>query len=432
MSKEFTKSNDFLKYAEERIPLASQTFSKSKVQMPIGAAPLFFKSANGAMTIDIDDNEYIDFVSSLLCINLGYNYPKVVEAVTEQLKTGTIFSLPGTLEAEVADLLINNIPSAQSVRFGKNGTDVTSAAVRIARAYTKKKIIITCGYHGWQDWYIGTTSKNEGVPEEVSSLTKSFKYNDIESLKEVVTKYNGEIACLIMEPMNTDYPKEGFLEKVREICTQNKIVLIFDEMITGFRFSNGGAQELFNVTPDLSCFGKGIANGYPLSAIVGKKEIMKKMEDVFFSGTFGGELLSLAAAKATINEITSQNVVSKIKDKGQYLIDSLKKLINEEELTDYFEVKGHPSWSFFVIKESSSYDVWTLKTLYIQEMIQSGIYTFGTHNLSYSHTKEHIDILLNAYQKFLALFKSKVLSKESEIEHLLNCKPLQPLFKVRN
>ena len=426
----YQQSTKRFEEASKVIPLASQTFSKSITQLPLGAAPLFIEEAKGSKIKDIDGNEYIDFVNSLACITLGYGHEKVVSAVKKQLDNGTIFSLPGTLEQEVAQSLIDLVPCAEMVRFGKNGTDVTSAAVRLSRAYTKKNIVLSCGYHGWQDWYIGVTTKNLGVPEEVSRLTKTFQYNNIESLKKLVNENKGDIACIIMEPMNVEYPATGFLEQVREIATKENIVLIFDEMVTGFRFSNGGAQELFGVIPDLACFGKGIANGYPLSAIAGKKEIMTMMEDIFFSGTFGGELLSLAAGKETMSLLASEKIIDSINRQGEYLIHELNSLIEEYSLQEYFDVKGHPTWSFFIIKESEHYEGFNLKTFFLQEMLLNGIYTIGTHNMSYAHTKDDIDKLIGAYRSFFNIFK-ELINNNEDVKNYLCCDPIKPLFKVR-
>ena len=268
----YKMSEDWLQRAEQTIPLGSQTFSKSRTQYPVGISPLFIEKAKGSRIIDIDGNSYIDMVNALASVTLGYADKQMNRAIRKQLKNGVSFSLPGRLEVEVSEKLTQLIPSAEMVRFGKNGSDVTSAAVRISRAYTGRDHIAVCGYHGWQDWYIGSTTRNKGVPHSVAALTHKFDFNDISSLELILEKY--PCAAIIMEPMNSSFPENNFLEKVRELATKHGSVLIFDETITGFRFSAGGAQEMFRVTPDFSTFGKGMANGLPLSAVVGKKEIM--------------------------------------------------------------------------------------------------------------------------------------------------------------
>lgn len=239
--KKFNHSLENLVRFEKSIPLGSQTFSKSKLQYPAGVSPLYLdKPINSAEVIDVDGNVYIDFVSSLASITLGYQDEDVQNAVQKQLlETGPILTLPNKLEVEVAELLIEMIPCAEMVRFGKNGSDATAGAVRLARAVTGRSIVAVCGYHGWQDWYIGSTSMNLGVPQEVRNLSKKFIFNNIDSLKNLFIEYPQKIAAVILEPMNTDYPAPAFLEEVRDLCTQNETILIFDETVTGFRFSNG-------------------------------------------------------------------------------------------------------------------------------------------------------------------------------------------------
>src|SRR3990167_6285478 len=273
-SKRYKLSQQLHEKASKVIPLGSQTFSKSKTQYPYGVSPYFIKKGKGSHVWDADNNEYVDFVNALAAITLGYNDPDVTNAVKAQLEEGTIFSLPHELEMQVAEKIVEMVPCAEMVRFGKNGSDVTAGAIRLARAYTKRDHVAVCGYHGWQDWYIGSTARNLGVPKSTRDLTHVFTYNDIDSLNKIFKEYPDQVAAVIMEPMNTTEPLDGFLEKVRELTHKNGAVFIFDETITGFRYANGGAQEYFGVTPDLATFGKGIANGYPLSVLAGRKDIM--------------------------------------------------------------------------------------------------------------------------------------------------------------
>ena len=305
-SNRYNKSHSLLQRALKIIPLGSQTFSKSVTQYPIGVSPHFLSKGEGAYVWDVDGNRYIDFVNGLLSISLGYNDPDVNEAVQEQLLSGVSFSLSHPIEVYVAEKIVEAVPSAEMVRFGKNGTDATSAAIRLSRAYTKRDRVAVCGYHGWQDWYIGTTSRHLGVPKAVQSLSHSFRFNDAASLETLLLEYPGQFAAVILEPHTATEPEANFLRRLRELCSQHGTVLIFDEMITGFRLANGGAQELYSVMPDLTCLGKGMANGFPLAAVVGHPDIMAKMEDIFFSGTFGGETLSLAAANALYRKNTKE------------------------------------------------------------------------------------------------------------------------------
>ena len=423
----YKKSEQLLERALKSIPLASQTFSKSLTQYPKGVSPFFIEKGKGSKVWDVDGNEYIDFVNSLAAVTLGYCDADVDKVVQEQMKNGVTFSLPHKLEMEVAEKLIEIIPCAEKVRFAKNGTDATSAAIRIARAYTGKEHIAVCGYHGWQDWYIGSTTRDLGVPQSVKELTHKFEYNNIESLEKIFQEQ--ELACVIMEPMNIEYPKDGFLKGVKELAHKNNALFILDETVTGFRYSLGGAQELFDVMPDLATFGKGMTNGYPLSAVVGSSEVMQKVEDIFFSGTFGGETLSLAAASSIIDKYKKKQVIEHFSEVGTYLLEQLNQLIDNKGLSAIFWTSGHPSWSFLHIKEQEKYNTFEIKTFFLQEMFKRGILTLGSHNISFSHTKEIVDQLLDVYAEVLPMVKENI--KNKTLLENIQGDVLQPLFKVR-
>jgi len=429
MSDRYHKSEEMLERALRVIPLGSQTFSKSKTQYPHGVSPFFLTRGNGSRVWDVDGNEYIDFVSSLAAVTLGYNDPDVNAAVSSQLNDGVILSLPHPLEIEVAEQIIAMVPCAEMVRFGKNGSDATSGAIRIARAFTGRDRIAACGYHGWQDWFIGTTARNLGVPAAVRNLSHTFNYNDAQSLRTLLEHHSGEFAAVILEPMNIVRPAPGFLETVQALAKEHGAVLIFDETITGFRFSNGGAQELFGVTPDLATFGKGLANGYPISAVAGRAEIMKLMEEVFFSFTFGGEMLSLAASLATLQKLEREPVIPTIRRRGQRILDEAGALITRHGISDIAEICGDPVWTFLKVKPAAPYSDWELKTLVLQEMFARGIMMIGTHNLSYAHSDADIDRLLAVYDEVFPILRRAV--DHRDLPSMLRCAPLEPLFKVR-
>jgi len=423
----YKKSDQLLQRALESIPLASQTFSKSLTQYPMGVSPFFIKEGRGSKVVDVDGNKYIDFVNALGAVTLGYCDEDIDKAVHDQMKSGVIFSLPHTLELDVSEKLIELIPCAEKVRFAKNGTDATSASVRIARAYTGKEHIAVCGYHGWQDWYIGSTGRDLGVPHGVKELTHKFQYNNINSLEMLFQEK--EIACVIMEPMNVEYPENNFLEKVKELTHKNNALLIFDETFTGFRYAIGGAQVFFNVIPDMATFGKGMGNGFPLSAVVGSSKIMKVVEDIFFSGTFGGETLSLAAANAVISKFEEKHVINYLYETGKYLLEQLNGLIADKDLGDIFSTSGHPSWSFLNIKEQEKYSVFEIKTFFLQESFKRKILSLGFHNISFSHTKQDIDSLMAMYSEVLPMIKLHIYNEE--LLENIHGKILEPLFKVR-
>jgi len=429
MSSRYEKSTEFLTRAEATIPIGSQTFSKSRTQYPVGISPLFATRAKGPYLWDLDGNKYIDLVSNLASITLGYRNRKVDSAVRKQMNLGNGFSLPSTLEAVVAEKITSLVPSAEMVRFGKNGTDATSAAIRLARAYTGRDYVAVCGYHGWQDWFIGSTTRNKGVPKKTSALTLTFKYNDIKSLEKIFSKHPKGIAAVILEPMTNEFPENKFLEKTKELCQKYGAVLIFDETITGFRFSKGGAQEIFQVTPDLSTFGKGIANGYPLSVVCGKKEIMKEMENIFFSGTFGGELLSLAAANIVLSMHLRDEVSPKLVEYGENLSKELDRVINEAEMSSHLEIKGHSTWKFLNWKEAKGHSIPELKTFFMQEMFRRGVLILGTHNVSLSHTAAIQKSIICVYEEVLS--RMAIHTSENTLRAKLEAEPLQPLFKIR-
>ena len=427
--RKFHKSNLQLEITKKIIPLASQTFSKSFLQYPVGVSPQFISRGSKGHVWDIDGNEYIDFVSGLLAVSLGYNFPPVDDSVIEQMKLGVSFSLPTTLEYEVAKILVEMVPCADMVRFTKTGSDATSAAVRLARAYTKRDKIVACGYHGWHDWYIGTTSRNLGIPQCVKDCTVTIEYNSISSLEYAIKRHKGELAAVIMEPMNSQYPDPGYLEQVRSLTKQNGIVLIFDEICTGIRLAEGGAQEYFKVVPDLSVFGKGIGNGYPISAVMGAEKFMLLSSEVFFSGTFGGEALSLAACKSVLEFVKNNAVVDNLRIKAERIVAGVNSIINDLDMGHILSLSGHPSWSFVNISGTKKFSQMVLKTYFLQEMFKRGVLILGSHNVNFSHTDVDITQLLTAYAEVIQEMKHGL--DASSIEDDLECEPLINLFKVR-
>lgn len=425
----FLRSEELLERALRTIPLGTQTFSKSRTQLPVGAAPLFATQARGSRLWDVDGNEYIDFVNALLAVSLGYSDPDVDAAVRAQLESGILFSLPHPIEIEVAERICAMVPCAEMVRYGKNGSDATAGAVRLARAFTGRDHVAVCGYHGWQDWYIGSTSRDIGVPKAVRALTHGFSYNDFDSLEALFREYPDNIAAVILEPMNVVYPAPGFLEGVREMTHRYGALLVFDETITGFRFANGGAQELFGVTPDLATFGKGLANGYPLSALAGRAEIMSMLDEVFFSFTMGGETLALAAASAVLSKMHRDNVVDQLRIQGEKVIAGVTALIERHGVSDFLSVSGHPAWSFLNMRPIGRYTVWQVRTLFLQEIFARGILCLGSHNMSFAHGDDEIDKLLAAYDEVFPLLRDAISSET--LESRLRCETLQPVFKVR-
>ncbi len=423
----YQKSNTLFDKAINIIPLASQTFSKSHQQYAKGAAPLFVEKAEGAILTDIDNNEYIDYVSALLPIILGYCDPDIDSKIISQLNKGITFSLASELEYLLADKLVNLIPSAEMVRFGKNGSDATSAAIRIARGYTGREMIAVAGYHGWHDWYIGSTTRDLGVPESVKNLTTKFSLDDLDKLKKQLK--TNKYAAVIIEPY---FDKENILDilnDIRNITYSTGTLLIFDEIISGFRINIGGAQSEYNVTPDLSTFGKSMANGMPISAIVGNKEIMNKMNDIFFSTTFGGEALSLSASIETINKLQRTDAINKMKNLGNNLIIELNKIVSNSVLKGMIVFSG-PNWWPRINISNNTMDINLFKSLLRQELNAAGLIINATLNLSLAHTQDYI------YKETLARFAESICNmcdilKMKDPKKALKGNLIKPTFAVR-
>ena len=418
-----------LELAQRTIPLGAQTFSKSRTQYPVGAAPLFATHSHGSRTWDIDGNEYVDLVSSLGAVVLGYGDEEINEAVVRQLSSGVTLSLSHPLEEQVAAQLVDLIPCADMVRFAKNGTDATSAAIRLARAATGRDHVIACGYHGWQDWFIGSTTRNLGVPAATRALTHSVPYNDLDEIEQVLARHPDQVAAVIMEPMTSSWPNPGYLQAIRDLTERHGIVLVFDEMLTGFRFAPGGAQEYFGVTPDLAAFGKGLANGLPLSAVMGRRDLMMLMEDIFFSGTYGGETLSLAAANVVLGRMATGEPTHALARIGEQLVTAID-AARSPAAAELLTFTGHPSWKFLKWAVHDPETLNEVKTLFLQEMLRRGVLLLGTHDVTTAFTVEDIDIVATAYAQTLDILVEAI--AQGDLARRLECATLVPLFTLRS
>ncbi len=417
------QSNALWLRAQGLIPAGTQTLAKGPTQFSEGVAPKYLLRGKGARVWDVDGNEYLDYNMGIGPIILGYCHEAVDDAIRRQLSHGISFSLMHPLEVELAELMRACIPNAESVRFSKTGCDVTSAAVRLSRAYTRREKVLCCGYHGWHDWYIAVTDRNAGVPACAAELTHTFNYNDLDS---VIRSIDDETACVILEPFVFEREQNGFLAELRTLCDRSGTLLIFDEMWTGFRCALGGAQEFLDVRADLSLFSKAMANGMPISAITGRREIMALLEkDVFFFTTFGGETLSLAAAVACIEFIRDHEVIRHLTQMGQQLSDGLQNLVSQLGM-DYVSLTGYPFRTLMSFAPSVAEPL-EMKTLVQQELIRRGILWSGLHNLCYSHGSADIDYTLEAYAAVLPILKEAVDAKD--IASRLKGRLLQPVFR---
>lgn len=390
--------------ALDLMPRGTQTMSKCPDQFVDGVYPKFVQSGKGSKLYGLDSREYLDYMCGLGPIILGYNHEPTNQAVRDQLEKGIILSWPTLLESEAAELMREVIPCAEQTRFAKNGTDVDLAAVRIARASTGKEHIAKCGYHGWGDWH-AVTMRPYGVPSVLKDYVHEFQYNDLPSLEAVLLR--GDIAGVILEAQALTPPAPGFLQGVRDLCDKHGAVLIFDEVVTGFRWDLGGAQKLFGVTPDLACFGKAMGNGLPISAICGKRKYMQELNHAFFSMTFGGECLSLAATIATIREL-------KTKDYGHIwrLGDRLDAGIKESAVKHGLDANfaGSAPRHNLTFRDSHK-DPTGMKDLFFQEMVKQGILFPNVVYINFAHTEADIDMTVDAADrafKFVAEHQDRV------------------------
>jgi glutamate-1-semialdehyde 2,1-aminomutase len=428
MISNFSKSNELYQRALKSVPLASQTFSKSALNLVSGASPLFLKEGTGGRVSDVDGNQYIDFVLGLLPVVLGYCDPDVDAAIKLQLKSGISFSLATELEVSLSEKLIDLIPSAEKVRFGKNGSDATSAAIRLARAKTGRDRIVVCGYHGWHDWYIGSTARNLGVPTVVQDLTSAVPYNDIQAIETLIAAHPGEIAGIILEPAGPVEASPDYLEHLRQISDDHGIVLIFDEIVSGFRLHLGGAQAQYGVTPHLSCFGKAMGNGMPISAIVGLDDYMSPMEDIFFSGTFGGEALSLAASLATLTKLEELDAPAFFHRSGQQMASRTTEILEKYGLHSRYTVKG-PSWRPLLVTTEKNENAIIATSLLRQELVANGLLMGAAFNLCTSHDDTTRDEALMAIEQAIKTVAAAYESNSPEAA--LRGKKITPIFEVR-
>jgi len=385
------------------MPRGTQTMSKCPDQFVDGVYPKFVKSGKGAYLKGLDGKKYLDFMCGLGPIILGYNNRKVNSAIKKQLRNGIIFSWPTVLEQELAELIVETVPSAEQVRFAKNGTDVNLAAVRIARSFTGKEKILkpTGGYHGWGDWH-GISLRPYGIPKCLEELIDEFEFNNLESLESLLKK--DDVAAVIMEPQALTAPQSGYLQGVRDLCDKYGCLLIFDEIVTGFRWALGGMQEIEGVTPDLTCLGKAMANGMPLAAIVGKRQYMEELNHAFFSMTFGGECLSLAASIETIKILKTKDY-SHIWEMGNLLDSGIKETAKKYDLDINFAGSAPRHNLTF----SSEYeDPSAMKGVFYQEMVKQNILFPNVIYIQFSHKEQDIQRTIDVSDKAFRYVKENL------------------------
>jgi len=433
----FEKSKALQDKVHAVIPGGAHVYAKGDDQYPV-LAPGFIARGAGCHVWDLDGNEFIEYGMGLRAVSLGHAYSPVVEAAHQQMLLGTNFTRPSPIEIECAEMLVRLIPSAEMVKFAKNGSDVTTAAVKLARAFTGRDMVAVCGdqpFFSVDDWFIGTTSLSAGIPKVLQDLTVKFSYNDLASLAALFRRYAGQIACVILEAETTVPPAPGFLEGLQKMVHENGAVFILDEMITGFRWHLGGAQTYYGVRPDLSTFGKAIANGFSLSALVGRREIIDrgglhhdKKRLFLLSTTHGAETHALAAGIETLRIYERERVVEYLYRQGTRLRKGIESAIAEYHLKDYFAVLGKEPNLIYATFDENLKPSQPFRTLFLQETIRRGLLA-PSLVVSFSHTDADIERTVEVIAEVLHVYKKAL---EEGIGKYLEGRPVKPVFREFN
>jgi glutamate-1-semialdehyde 2,1-aminomutase len=419
------------------IPGGAHTYAKGDDQFPVNA-PGFIARGCGCHVWDVDGNEYIEYGMGLRSVTLGHGNREVIDAAHAAMVQGMNFTRPSPWEVECAEALLGFLPFGEMVKFAKNGSDATTAAVKLARAYTGRDLVAICGDHPFfsvDDWFIGTTAINAGIPKSQQALTLKFRYNDANSLEALFAQYPGQIACAVLEAATTVEPRDGFLHQVRQLCSRNGALLILDEMITGFRWDNGGAQAVYGVKPDLSTFGKALGNGFAISALVGSRDVMERggldhaQERVFLmSTTHGAETPALAAAIATMGVYRREPVVETLYRQGERLRAGVRQAIAATGVHGYVDVLGRPCNLVFATRDPQGKPSQEYRTLFLQELIREGVIA-PSFVVSYSHTDHDIDRTIEAVHSALTVYR---IALEEGVSSYLTGRPVKPVYRAHN
>lgn len=408
-----TRSQALYTRATELMPWGTQTNAKRPSALQQVHAPLFFERGEGCRLQSVDGDWYIDYRSALGPIILGYAHPTVDAAVRAQLAKGVLFSMASPLEVAVAEQLTAMIPGLEQVRFLKTGNDANTAAVRLARAFTKRDAILTCGYHGFGDWFASGTGAppmlprpGNGVPDLLDPLVMRVAYGDLDALERLFAEKGDQLAALIMVPYDWgENVAKAFVQRARELTHQYGTVLIFDQVLTGFRLALGGAQEFFGVIPDLTTYAKALANGFPLSAYGGRRAIMEMLHQSIITTTYAGETLSLAAAQATLQVLAQENVLDHIWAMGERLQNGFNAAAQSVGLTA--RSYGLPPAVGFRFSTDAVLDEQATDVFH-RELYQQGIFPTHQFLLSYAHKAADIDETLQAIEHALAIVAEEV------------------------
>jgi glutamate-1-semialdehyde 2,1-aminomutase len=419
----FARSNEAQARLHEIVPGGAHTYARGSDQYPEGMAPVIVRG-QGARVEDLDGNIYVEYGMGLRSVTLGHGYAPVVEAVAKAVADGISFSRPSIWELRAAETFLAHVPGAEMVKFAKNGSDVTTAAVKVARAVTGRPLVALCGtqpFFSTDDWFIQTTTMRAGIPAEHQTTTVQFRYNDLDSVRELLARHHGKIACLILEPATAlAEPQPGFLQGLRALADEDGFVLIFDEMITGMRWSSGGAQSVYGVTPDLSTWGKALGNGLPISALAGRREILEygglntDASRVFLlSTTHGPEVVSLAAYLAVVQAYDELDVIGTMERQGAKLAEAVNRASCAQGLDRYVSVCGRPSCLIFTTHDYDGRPSQEYRTLFLQELLDCGVLA-QSFVISAAHTDEDIAQTVAAATEALDIYGQAIADRTTE------------------
>ena len=435
---QFRNSQLLASKAHALIPGGCHTYAKGDDQYPV-LAPGFIQRGSGSHVFDVDGHEYIEYGMGNRAVGLGHAYPPVLRAVRDALQDGCNFTRPGAIEVECAESFLELIDNAEMVKFCKDGSDATSGAVRLARAYTGRDMIACCADHPFfstDDWFIGTTKMNAGIPASVSALTATFRYNDIASVEALFEDYPGRIAAIILEPAKADEPQNNFLHEAKRIAHENGALFILDEMITGFRWHMRGAQKLYDIEPDLSCFGKALGNGFAISALTGKAEYMQlggltqtEHPRVFLlSTTHGAETHAMAAAIATIAIYRDEPVIERLYEQGAKLAKGVNAAIARHGLQNHVRLFGRPCCLAYGTLDQNGQPSQAFRTLFLQETIRRGV-LMPSLVVSYTHSDTDIARTVDAIDGALGIY---VHALNDGVSSYLTGRPSQVVYRRFN
>lgn len=435
---QFAKSEQLKQRAHQIIPGGCHTYAKGDDQYPV-LAPGFIASGAGCHVFDVDGNEFIEYGMGNRAVTLGHAFPSVVDAARAELDHGCNFTRPAAIEVACAEQFLELITGAEMVKFCKDGSDATSGAVKLARAYTGRDLIAICGDHPFfssDDWFIGTTAVNAGIPEAIKQLTVTFRWNDLESARALFAAHPGRIAAFILEAARTEDPEPGYLNKLKQLCHDNGALLILDEMITGFRWHNGGAQAYYDVEPDLACFGKALANGFSVSALAGKREFMRlgglehtdRPRVFLLSTTHGAETHALAGAMATMRVYRDEPVIAHLVRQGERLKRGAEEAIAQRGLGAHVKIVGKPMCLAYATLDQNGQPSQAFRSLFLQETIRRGV-LMPSLVVSYSHSDSDIDRTIEAIDGALRIYARAL---EDGVESHLVGRPSQIVYRRFN